>query len=85
MLHLRVSADVKCPRHPRRTYEIRPAGCGMCQAISDSAELARRAEQELRAAARLGAELRWKNFRRAQPASSSSKSQLEASRGVHER
>lgn len=64
MLHLRLSVDVKCPRHPRRAYDARPGGCAICQCIADAAECAGKAECELRGASRLGAELRWKNHRR---------------------
>lgn len=64
MLRIRLSVDVKCPRHPRRNYEVKPAGCGICQAIVAALDLANRATRELRGASRLGADLRWKNVRR---------------------
>ncbi len=64
MLYLRLTVDAKCPKHPRRSYAVKPAGCGICQAIVEAATLADRATRELRAAFRLGADLRWKNIRR---------------------
>jgi len=65
MLHLRLSADAKCPRHPRRKYDDPPAGCEICRRLADAQRRAVQLESELRAAARLGAELRWCNHRRA--------------------
>lgn len=64
MLHLRLSADAKCPHHPRRNYHAAPAGCAICQSIAAAADRAREVERELRGASRLGAELRWRTHRR---------------------
>ncbi len=64
MLHLRLSVDAQCPRHPRRTYYAPPAGCAICQSIAAAADRAREVERELRGASQLGAALRWKNHRR---------------------
>jgi len=77
MLHVRLSVDAKCPRHPNRTYVDRPAGCGICQLIANTNELAQRADRELRDAGKLGAELRWRNQRRPHAAELSKNHRLE--------
>ena len=79
MLHLRLSVDAKCPRHPNRRHEALRDGCSICLALFQAAESARAAERHLRFAGKLGAEIRRKDRRRrspprelpAQPASSS--------------
>jgi hypothetical protein len=64
MLHLRLSVDAKCPRHPNRTYQEPPPGCSICQCLWQASEYRRRIERELKSAQRFGADLRWRNFRR---------------------
>jgi len=64
MLHLRLSVDAKCPRHPNRTYQEPPPGCSICQCLWQASEYRRRIERELKSTQRFGAELRWRNLRR---------------------
>lgn len=64
MLHVRVTVDVKCPRHPSRQYQVAPAGCGVCQELLAVKSCAEKLERAIRSAGRLGAELRWRNVRR---------------------
>jgi hypothetical protein len=63
MLHVRVSVDAKCPRHPRRIYDEPTAGCGICQHLADAQRRAVQLEGELRAAESLGGELDWRELR----------------------
>ncbi len=64
MLHLRLTVDAKCPRHPLRQYQSPPAGCGICQELWEASLRASQLQRALRGAERLGAELRWRNIRR---------------------
>ncbi len=64
MLHVRVSVDAKCPRHPLRRYQVAPAGCGVCQELLAVTSCVERLERALRSAGRLGPDLRWRNVRR---------------------
>ena len=64
LLHIRISADAKCPRHPLRQYQVVPAGCGVCQELLALKSCAETLERALRSAGRLGADLRWRNVRR---------------------
>jgi hypothetical protein len=64
MLRLRLSVDLKCPRHPGRQYPSLDLRCARCASLSIMAESARQVEQQISLEVRYGAEVRWKVSRR---------------------
>ena len=67
MLHLRLSVDAKCPRHPNRSYEMQKGGCPVCLALHEAHVAGGEAERHIRFAGKLGAEVRHKDHRRHAP------------------
>ncbi len=67
MLRLRLSVDLKCPRHQSRQYPTIDVRCHLCVCLSGIAEAARALEREITAQSGYGAEVRWKNSRRSAP------------------
>ena len=72
MLHLSLSMDAKCPRHPNRRYDVLRGNCSVCLALYEAASSAGEVERHLRFAGRLGAEIRRKDRRRHSPPSGQS-------------
>lgn len=64
MLHLGLSVDVKCPHHPLRKYPHVDSRCPICAGLTAAADAATQIERYLKGADRIGADVRWKNFRR---------------------
>jgi hypothetical protein len=71
MLHLRLSVDAKCPRHPNRSYEMQKGGCPVCLALHEAHVAGGEAERHIRFAGKLGAEVRHKDHRRHSPSRAS--------------